>query len=74
MEAWGPGTIGRDSTGAPISLRGATFFTSLVEIQLESFTIYWLRGNLTGTKLTYVPGFRLPRYGSNYGVRWEFFN
>lgn len=74
MEAWGPGTIGRDSTGAPVSLRGATFFTSLVEIQLQSFTIYWERGNLTGTKLTYVPGFRLPAYGSNYGVRWEFFN
>lgn len=74
MEAWGAGTIGRDSTGAPVSLRGATFFTSLVEIQLQSFTIYWERGNLTGTKLTYVPGFRLPAYGSNYGVRWEFFN
>jgi hypothetical protein len=74
MEAWSPGVIGRDSTGAPINLRGATFFTSLVEIQLQSFTIYWLRGNLTGTRLTYVPGFRLPAYGSNYGVRWEFFN
>jgi hypothetical protein len=74
MEAWGPGTIGTDSTGTPITLRGATFFTSLLEIQLQSFTIYWIRGNLTGTKLTYVPGFRLPAYGSNYGVRWEFFN
>jgi hypothetical protein len=74
MEAWGQGTIGRDGTGAPINLRGATFFRSLVQIQLQSFTIYWDRGNLSATKLTYVPGFRIPPYGSNFGVRWEFLN
>jgi hypothetical protein len=74
MEAWGAGTIGRDSTGAPIELRGATFFKSLIEIQLQSFTLYWDRGNLSATKLGYVPGFRLPAYGSNFGVRWEFLN
>jgi hypothetical protein len=74
MEAWGRGTIGRDAAGAPINLRGATFFKSLVEFQLQSFTVYWDRGNLTGTKLTYVPGFTVPAYGSNFGVRWEFLN
>jgi hypothetical protein len=74
MESWGRGTIGRDETGAPINLRGATFFRSLLEIQLQSFSIYWDRGNLTATKLTYVPGFRIPPYGSNFGVRWEFAN
>ncbi len=74
MESWGQGTIGRDETGAAINLRGATFFRSLLEIQLQSFTLYWDRGNLTATKLTYVPGFRIPPYGSNFGVRWEFAN
>jgi hypothetical protein len=74
MEAWGRGTIGRDSSGAAINLRGATFFKSLVEVQLQSFTIYWDRGNLSGTDLTYVPGFTLPSFGSNFGVRWEFLN
>ena len=74
MEAWGQGTIGRDDAGGPINLRGATFFKSLVEIQLQSFTIYWDRGNLSATRLTYVPGFRIPAYGSNFGVRWEFLN
>jgi hypothetical protein len=74
MEAWGRGTIGRDAAGAPINLRGATFFKSLVEFQLQGFTVYWDRGNLTATKLTYVPGFRVPAYGSNFGVRWEFLN
>lgn len=74
MESWGQGTIGRDAAGDPINLRGATFFRSLVEIQLQSFSLYWDRGNLTATKLTYVPGFRVPPYGSNFGVRWEFAN
>ncbi len=74
MEAWGDGTIGRDASGAPISLRGATFFKSLVAFQIQSFTVYWDRGNLSGTDLTYVPGFTVPSYGSNFGVRWEFLN
>lgn len=74
MEAWGRGTIGRDGLGAPINLRGATFFTSQIEIQLQSFTLYWNRGNNSASKLTYVPGFQLPAYGSNFGVRWEFLN
>jgi hypothetical protein len=74
MEAWGRGTIGRDATGAPITLRGATFFKSLVAIQLQRFMLYWDRGNLSATKLPYVPGFPLPSFGSNFGVRWEFLN
>jgi hypothetical protein len=74
MESWGRGTLGRDATGAPINLRGATFYRSLLEIQLQSFTIYWDRGNLSATRLTYVSGFRVPAYGSNFGIRWEFLN
>jgi TonB-dependent Receptor Plug Domain len=74
MESWGRGTLGRDPTGTPIILKGATFFRSLLEIQLQSFTIYWDRGNLSATRLTYVSGFRIPAYGSNFGIRWEFLN
>ena len=74
VESWGRGTIGRDPLGTPIPLRGATFFRSLIQVQLDRFTIYWDRGNLTATERTYVPGFRIPAYGSNFGVRWEFLN
>jgi hypothetical protein len=74
MEAWGRGTIGRDAGGNPINLRGATFFSSQLAIQLQSFMIYWNRDNIAASKLTYVPGFRLPNFGSNFGVRWEFLN
>jgi len=74
MESWGTGVIGRDAGGAPIELHGATFFRSLIQIQLDRFYIFWDRGNLSSTDLTYVPGFRIPGYGSNFGVRWEFEN
>jgi hypothetical protein len=74
MESWGRGTIGRDAVGSPINLRGATFFRSLVQIQLDRFSLYWDRVNLSATKLTYVPGFPIPSYGSAFGVTWEFWN
>jgi hypothetical protein len=43
-------------------------------VQLDRFYLYWDRTNLGSTDLTYVPGFRIPSYGSNFGVRWEFEN
>jgi hypothetical protein len=74
METWGRGTIGRDAAGAPVALKGATFFRSLLQIQIQSFMLFWDRGNLTASDLTYVPGFRIPSYGTTFGVRWEFLN
>jgi hypothetical protein len=74
LETWGTGVIGQDALGAPTTLKGATFMRSLIQIQLDRFTIYWDRGNLTSTSLTYVPGFEIPAYGSNFGVSWEFSN
>jgi hypothetical protein len=74
VESWGTGVIGRDASGAPIRLNGATFYRSLIQIQLQSFSIYWDRGNLSASELTYVPGFEVPAYGTVFGVRWEFLN
>ena len=74
LESWGTGTIGRDAFGAPVRLRGATFLRALVQFQLDRFHIYWDRTNLTATDRTYVPGFDMPAYESNFGVRWEFAN
>lgn len=74
VESWGTGVIGRDAAGAPVTLRGATFFRSLLQIQLQSFSLFWDRGNLSATESTYVPGFEIPAYGSVFGVRWEFLN
>jgi hypothetical protein len=74
MESWGRGTIGRDGSGSPLVLRGATFVRSLIQIQLDRFYIFWDRVNLTATQRTYVPGFEIPGFASNFGVRWEFSN
>jgi hypothetical protein len=74
METWGDGTIGLDALGTPIRLKGATFFRTLIQIQLDRFILYWDRGNLTSTNLPYVPGFEIPGLGSAFGVRWEFMN
>ena len=74
IESWGTGVIGRDVSGTPITLRGATFFRSLVQFRLAGFSFYWDRGNLTDTPLVHVPGFEIPGLGSTFGVRWEFLN
>ncbi len=74
VESWGTGVIGRDAAGTAVTLRGATFFRSLLQVQLQSFSLFWDRGNLSSTESTYVPGFEIPAYGSVFGVRWEFLN
>ena len=74
VETWGTGVIGRDAGGLPITLGGATFFRTLLQIQLQSFSLFWDRGNISASELTYVPGFELPAYGTVFGVRWEFLN
>ena len=73
-ESWGDGVIGRDSTGAPIALEGASFWRTAIEIQIASVLIYWDRYNLQASRKSYVPGFRLLNFGSTFGVRWEFLN
>ncbi len=73
-ESWGTGVIGRDALGAPVTLRGATFIRSLIQFALGGFSVYWDRVNLTSSRLGYVPGFEIPAFASNFGVRWEFLN
>ena len=74
IESWSAGILGLDGVGNSLPLPAATFFRSLVQIQLDRFQLYWDRSNLTNQKHAYVTGFGIPAYGSNFGVRWEFFN
>jgi hypothetical protein len=74
VESWGTGVIGHDALGAPVTLRGATFVRSLIQFALGGFSVYWDRVNLTSTRLGHVPGFEIPAFASNFGVRWEFLN
>jgi TonB-dependent receptor-like protein len=74
MEGWSPGVLGRDSLGTAVELRGATFFRGYIGLQIGSFTVYYDRYNLAGTRLDWVRGMRPPPYASTFAVRWEFLN
>jgi hypothetical protein len=74
METWGTGVIGTDALGAPQTLKGATFFRIYASLRLAGFQFFWDRVNTQRTKLTYVPGFRVPGLAQTFGMRWEFSN
>ena len=74
VEHWYPGVLGRDAAGAPVTIAGATFFRSLVQVALGSLQFYWDRTNLTATERVYVPGLPISGRPSEFGVRWTFMN
>ena len=74
VEHWYPGVLGRDAAGAPVTIGGATFFRSLVQVALGSLQFYWDRSNLTATERVYVPGLPISGRPSEFGVRWTFLN
>ncbi|HVX87947.1 MAG TPA: hypothetical protein VG940_03390, partial [Gemmatimonadales bacterium] len=74
MENWGTGVIGRGAAGAPLLLRGASFFRLGAGLRLGGFQFFYDRTNTQSTKRTYVPGFKIPNLGQTFGMRWEFSN
>jgi hypothetical protein len=74
METWSPGIGGRDATGAAIPLPGATFFRSVIQLQLGPFIAYYDRVNLQAVRLGTVPGYPIQSGGTTFGIRWEFSN
>jgi hypothetical protein len=74
MESWGTGVLGRNPDGEPVTLRGATMFRGLIQMQFSGLILYWDRSNLLNSDLPYVPGLPMPRNVSTYGVRWVFLN
>ncbi len=74
MEAWGSGTLGVDSVGAPVSLPPANFLVGFLQLEIGRFRAFFERRNLVGTKNEYVPGFEVPAFTSIFGVRWDFLN
>lgn len=74
MESWGTGVLGRAPDGAPVTLKGATTFRGLIQMQFLGLILYWDRSNLLNSDLPYVPGLPLPKNISTYGVRWVFLN
>ena len=74
VESWGTGVLGRDSTGSPVTLEGATYFRALAQLQLASFIVYFDRSNLLNSVQPFVSGLPIPANVYSFGVRWGFFN
>ncbi len=53
---------------------GHTSISSLVEIRILSAVLTWQNRNIRGLEMSEVPGLRLPRRLSIYGVRWVLWN
>ncbi len=73
-ERWGAGVLGRDAVGAALAHPGATFLRGQVQLEFGRLRIFYDRYNLQGTDGAYVPGFPVPRFGTTFGVRWDFLN
>ena len=72
VEGWEAGVLGRDAGGIPVVLPAAQFVRGLIQVQLESFSVFWESRNLTNEPTGYVPGLRVPRYNGFFGIRWGF--
>jgi len=74
VENFGTGVLGRDTTGAAVSLQGATFARVQLQMQFGSFIAYWDRQNFLSSRLGYVPGIRTLEAANTFGIRWIFWN
>lgn len=74
METWGNGVLGRDKAGAPIDLKGMTFFRAQIQFKIGDFVAYYDRVNLQASRRGYLPDLPILRLASTFGVRWEFTN
>jgi hypothetical protein len=73
-EGWRAGTLGEGPGGAVINIGEAHYVRSLVQVAIESFSVFWESRNLTDETAGYVPGYRVPRFSGMFGVRWGFMN
>ncbi len=56
----------------PLTIAGAAYWSSRIEIRIRTATISWQFRNYTGTPYQAVPGFLIPQRINFYGVRWHF--
>lgn len=48
--------------------------TGLLEIRIQSATLFYQYRNLTGQRYEQIPGITMPQIVQMYGVRWDFWN
>ena len=74
VERWGAGTAGLGAGGSPIELPPGEFWEFQVEIQLVTFTAFWVLRNARLSEDQYVPGLEYPGNEQFFGASWVFSN
>jgi hypothetical protein len=73
-ERWEAGSAGLESEGSPILLDAGRFWEFQVEIQLVTFTLFWILRNAQLSDDQYVPGLEYPGNSQFFGASWVFAN
>jgi hypothetical protein len=73
-ERWEAGSAGLDAEGSPILLDSGRFWEFSVEIELVTFTLFWILRNAQLSDDQYVPGLDYPGNSQFFGASWVFAN
>jgi hypothetical protein len=73
-ERWEAGVAGVGDNESPIVLDAGRFWEFQVEIQLVSFTLFWVLRNAQLSDDQYVPGLEYPGNSQFFGASWVFAN
>lgn len=63
-----------DAAGAITKAKGNSALSLLVDIRVGTAHLFFHNRNLTGRVYESVPGYLMPRFVQQYGLRWEFWN
>jgi hypothetical protein len=61
-------------TAGTLRVPGYRTVSTTLQFKIVSAEIFWTYRNAFDERYPQIPGFRLPRLSSVYGVRWEFWN
>ncbi len=74
LERWGDGVLGISPAGTPVTLPSQLYLQFIIQIRIQTFTIFFTRSNLLGETDGYVPGFPVNSRPTMFGARWGFTN
>lgn len=63
-----------DALGGITKAKGNSALSLLVDIRIGTAHLFFHNRNLTGRVYETVPGYLMPRFVQQYGLRWEFWN
>ena len=61
-------------TSGSIRVPGYRTISTMIQFKIVAAEIFWNYRNAFNERYPQIPGYRLPRLSSIYGVRWEFWN